>query len=183
MTRWLFLGITLIFLGGGCLRSPSPASILPPTPTPIPAGNFTFDSNRIASETRAIEVKIFGFTPKGVPVEQSSVLLTDPAVVQEMVRILLTAASGDCTTTRPTLEPQPPYGVDLILYNRSDIIPSQAASASAMLASVDYYAPNYIGLWRPGDEIGEPIYEFCPVASLLKELLQRELTSRGIPFK
>lgn len=183
MTRWLFLGMTLIFFASECLGNPSPAPILPPTPTPIPAGNFTFDSNRIASETRAIEVKLFSFTPKGIPVERSSVLLTDPAVIQEIVRILLTAASGDCTTARPTLEPQPLYGVDLILYDRSDIIPSRAESASAMVASVDYYAPNYIGISRPGDQTDRLIYEFCPVESLLQEILQRELASRGIPFK
>ncbi|MDW8102327.1 MAG: hypothetical protein RMK30_05575 [Anaerolineae bacterium] len=106
--------------------------------------------------------------------EQYSIPLTEQPVVQEIVRLFLTAASGDCTTIRP--DPQSlPYGVDLILYKRLDVDPRSPASVSAMLAHI-YYSPegDYISLCRPG----LPLQEFCPVKSSLREILRREFRNR-----
>lgn len=181
MDRKLTFLIPFVLLLSGCFGKLPVELSRTPTPTPLPPGSFAFEPERVASETRAVEVKIFTFSPKGVPVDHYSILLTEPPVVQDIVRMLLASASGGCQTSRPTPKPEVSYGVDLILYNRPDIIPSSPDSASAMLASIDFEPEgNYMGIYRLRGKAGEFAYEFCPVEPSLKELLQRELSRRGI---
>jgi hypothetical protein len=52
------------------------AEPLPPTPTPLPAGNIFFEPSRVSAETRAIEVEIVNLVRQRAPVVEHSIVIT-----------------------------------------------------------------------------------------------------------
>lgn len=164
----------------------------PPTPTPLPAGDFFFEPSRDSAETRAIEVEIIKFVRRRVPVVEHpvvpvvehSIVITEPAVLREITSTLLAATSATCARARPTPQRERDYGVDLNLYSRVEILPLNAASSQWMIASIGYYPDeNIISIHRriygPEGQSGY-ITEFCPVGTVLREILEREMALRGL---
>ena len=181
--RLIFLLLSTTLLIANCSRQPM-AEPSPPTPTPLLAGDFFFEPSRDSVETRAIEVVIINLVKQRAPVVEHSIVITEPAVLREIISTLLAATSATCTRDLPTPQRERDYGVDLNLYSQVEILPLNAASSQWMIASIDYYPDeNIIGIYRriygPEGRSGY-ITEFCPVGTVLREMLEREMALRGL---
>lgn len=180
LTYWLVPLLNCVLLMVGCSRIPM-AEISLPTPTSLPGGNIFFEPSRITTETKAIEVWMVNLKKARVPVVEHTIVITEPSVIQAITTTLIDATSIACTTALPTLQQKSDYGISLYLHSRNES-PS-LPRREWMIAEVHYYHEvNYIGIYRRTQWKDQRIQEFCPVGTALREILERELTLRGLAF-
>lgn len=181
LVSWLVLSlISATLLIAGCSRVPM-AEPSPPTPTPLTSGSIFFEPSRVAVETKAVVVEIVNLKKARAPVVEHIVVIAEPSVIQAIIATLIDATSIACTLALPTPQQKSDYGINLYLY--SEIPFSRAPSGERMIAAVYYYPEvNHIGVYRLSQRNGQPVTEFCPVGTALREILERELILQGLAF-
>lgn len=172
----IFLLVSMNMFGTSC--SATPTRPIPPTPTPIPGGSIFFDPLRVSTETEAIEVRVVNCSGR-VPAVESAIVITEPATLQAITTTLLSTVSTVSPTDLPTAQGNG-YLMSLYLYSRDDVLPQSGTGGPWLLADVTYnYDIGVIAIHRP-DAQDEAKIEFYPIAPVLRDILEHEMTIRGL---
>lgn len=173
----IFLLVSMNMFGTSC--SATPTRPIPPTPTPIPGGSIFFDPLRVSAETEAIEVRVVNCSGR-VPAVESAIVITEPATLQAITTTLLSAVSTVPSTDWPAVQQGSGYLMSLYLYSRGDVLPQSGTSSPWLLADVTYnYDIGVVAIHRPDAQDEEQI-EFYPIAPVLRDILEHEMTIRGL---